>query len=58
MLVSMGLVSLLLAALEHRQSIRVLRAQYPDIPRSLAGVVAVLIAILGILAFIVMNFRQ
>jgi putative membrane protein len=57
-LVSMGLVSLLLAALEHRQSIRVLRAQYPDIPRSLAGVVAALIAILGILAFIVMIFRQ
>jgi len=57
-LVSIGLVSLLLAVLEHRQSMRMLRAQYPDMPRSLAGVVAALIASLGVLALLVMVLRQ
>ena len=58
LLVSLGLVSLLLAAVEHRLNMQGLRAQYPDMPRSLAGVVASLIALLGIVALIVMILRQ
>lgn len=58
LLVSLGLASLLLATVEHRLNMQGLRAQYPDIPRSLAGVVAALIAILGIVALIVMILRQ
>jgi putative membrane protein len=57
-LVSLGLVSLLLAAVEHRMNMQGLRAEYPDAPRSLAGVVATLVAVLGIGALIVMIFRQ
>lgn len=58
LLVSLGLASLLLAAVEHRLNMQGLRAEYPDAPRSLAGVVAALIAVLGIGALIVMIFRQ
>ena len=36
LLVGIGLVSLLVATLEHRQSLRALRAQYPEMPRSLS----------------------
>ena len=58
MLVSIGLVSLLLATLEHRQNIRALGAPYAGKQRSLAVLVAALISILGILALVVMIFRQ
>src|SRR6266705_2171281 len=46
-MISIGLLSLLMATLEHRHDLHALRVQYPDIPRSLAKVVAALIAILG-----------
>jgi uncharacterized membrane protein YidH (DUF202 family) len=45
MLVSIGIFSLLLATLEHRQSIRVLGAQYARKRRSLAVAIAALISI-------------
>jgi putative membrane protein len=57
-LVSIGLFSLLLATLEHRQNIRALGAQYAGKKRSLAVWVAALISILGILALLAMIFRQ
>jgi putative membrane protein len=59
LLVSLGLASLFLAAVEHRLNMQGLRRQAPDLPaRSLAGVVAGLIAVLGIGALIVMIFRE
>ena len=57
-MVMIGLASLLLATWEYRHNVRLLRAQYPGRPRSLALVVAALIAVLGILALIAMIFRQ
>ncbi len=57
-LVSIGLFSLILATLEHRQNIRTLGAQYAGKRRSLAVLVAALISILGILALVVIIFRQ
>ena len=58
LMICIGLFSLLMATLQHRQNLNVLRAQYRDIPRSLAKVVAALIAILGLLALIAVLFRQ
>lgn len=58
LLVIIGLASLLLATLEYRQNIQLMKMQYPDIPRSLAMLVAALIAVLGILALTAMIFRQ
>jgi putative membrane protein len=57
-LVSIGLFSLILATLEHRQNIRTLGARYAGKQRSLAVLVAALISMLGLLALVVIIFRQ
>ena len=57
-LVSIGLISLLLATLENRQNIRRLGAQHAGKQRSLSVLVAALIAILGFLALLAMIFRE
>ena len=58
MMVGAGLLALLLGTLEHWQNMRALREEYPGVPHSRAGVIAALILTLGVLAFIVMIFRQ
>lgn len=58
LMISIGLLSLLMATMQHRRDLHALRAQYPEIPPSLAKVVAALIAILGLLALIAVLFRQ
>ncbi len=57
-LVSIGLFSLVLATLENRQNLRALGA--PDLGkrRSLSGIVAALISVLGIAALVAMVLRQ
>jgi putative membrane protein len=57
MLVSIGLVSLLLATFEYRQNIRTLGAEYAG-KRSLSVLVAALISMLGFIALFLMIFRQ
>jgi putative membrane protein len=57
-LVSIGLLSLILATIEHRQNLRALGALYAGKQRSLAVLVAALISILGILALVAMILRQ
>jgi putative membrane protein len=57
-LVSIGLFSLILATLEHRQNLRALGAEYAGKQRSLAVLVAAMISVLGILALVAMIFRQ
>jgi len=56
-LVIIGLGSLVLATIEHRQNIRRLAEDYPGNPRSLAVIVAAAVAILGIVAFVAMVTR-
>ena len=58
LMVGIGLISLLMGALEYRQNMRLLRAQDPDLPRSRTGVMAGLIFTLGILAFILVFLRK
>lgn len=53
-LVGIGFVALAIATLEYRQSIRVLRAEYGQSPRSTAVFFAALIAALGLFALISM----
>jgi putative membrane protein len=57
-MVGIGLISLLLGTLEHRQNMRSLREQCSDIPRSRTAVVAALISTLGILALIAVILRK
>src|SRR5262249_29990127 len=55
--VATGLVALLLAMIEYRRDVRALSTQYPDIRWSpLPGGVALLVSVLGLLAFDRDNF--
>jgi putative membrane protein len=58
LMIVIGLVALLLADLQHRQAIRLIRKECPGLPYSLAGPVSVFIALLGILALLGALFRQ
>lgn len=55
-LVAIGFIALTFATIEYRQSIRVLREQYGQSPRSKSVILAALIAALGIFALITMIF--
>jgi len=57
-MILIGLVSLSIALFERRRDMKGMRKVYPDMPRSSAGVVAALIAGLGILALLLAIFRQ
>jgi putative membrane protein len=64
LMISVGLVTLLLATLENRSAIKALAAHYPakegypEIPRSRAMMLAALIAVLGLLALFSMLVRR
>jgi len=52
LMIGTGLIALLLSAIEHRASIRRLAAEFGTPPRpSVAGLVAALIALLGLVSF-------
>ena len=57
-LVTIGLLSLTLAAFQYRQHVRLLGAQATDNVRSVALVSATLISLLGIVALLAMIFRE
>ena len=57
-LILCGLVSLAVGTVQHVASMRQLRARDPEIPRSLAAVLAGMISLLGIVAFLAVLFRQ
>jgi putative membrane protein len=57
-LVSIGLISLMLATIEYRWNIRMPGGPDSHGQRSLAVIIATLIAVLGILALFLMIFRQ
>jgi putative membrane protein len=57
-MISIGLLVVLLATIQHVRIMHKLRAQYVDVPYSLAALVALLVSVLGILALIAVFFRQ
>ena len=59
-MIGIGLVSLVLGTYEHRRDTRQLQADYPATPRrsSYVRVLSGLVAVLGLLAFLTMVFRQ
>ena len=58
LMIGTGLVSLMLATVQHGRAMRVLRTECPDLPRSIAGTAGVLIILLGVLAFAAAAVRQ
>ena len=57
MMISIGLVMLVLATVQHRRDLQALRKQYGHVPRSLAAMMAGLIAVLGVVGFVAVLFR-
>jgi putative membrane protein len=57
-MIGIGLFSLLIATIQHRRGMQSMRAHFGHVPLSESAAVAVLIAILGILAFVAVLFRQ
>ena len=58
MMIGIGLFSLLLSTIQHRRDRAAMLALDPDVPRSMAGMLAGLIALLGIVAFVAVILRQ
>lgn len=56
-MIGIGLVALALSVAEHRRQVRQLEGESGAMPPSLAGVVATLISIMGLLAFVAVLFR-
>ena len=57
-MVIVGMLSLLMGTIEYRRNIQALKKLDPDIPRSLAGVLAGLIFLIGTLALMLVIYRQ
>jgi putative membrane protein len=51
-MIAIGLLSLILADRQERRALKALRERCPELPTPVAGIVAVLIALLGVLALI------
>jgi putative membrane protein len=58
LMIVIGLVALALASIQHGQALRVLRAQCPGLRASLSRVIAIMLALLGILALVVVWLRE
>jgi putative membrane protein len=56
-MIGTGIIALFLAALEHRRSMQILRDTYGPQPRSVAGVVAGIVSVMGLGAFAAALFR-
>jgi len=57
-LIGIGLLSLLLGAVEHGRDLKMLRRLYPGMPRSMTQVIAILIAALGLFALVAVVLRD
>jgi putative membrane protein len=51
-MITIGLVGLILASWQERRALKALRERCPELPRSISGVMAVLIMLVGVLALI------
>ena len=56
-MITIGLVGLILANWQERRAMKALRARCPELPQSISGVLAMLIALFGILALISVLLR-
>jgi putative membrane protein len=58
LMIATGIVTLLLATIDHRRNMQTLRAEYGYVPYSLSAVLAGFISILGVVGLVVVLFRQ
>jgi putative membrane protein len=57
-MISIGVIVLVVATVQHRRDMQDLRVRYGHVPYSLATILAALIACLGILGLVAVIFRQ
>jgi putative membrane protein len=57
-MIVVGLLMLVVATFQHRRDLKVLEERYGKGPRSLAGIIAILVGALGILALVGVWLRQ
>jgi len=58
LMIVIGIIALFLATVQHRRDMKDLRKHHPEVPYSLATVLAALISLLGIGALLAVIFRQ
>jgi putative membrane protein len=58
LMILLGLVALALAWIQHREATKALKAEVGAIPYSIAGIMAGLIAAMGLFALVIVAFRQ
>jgi putative membrane protein len=56
-LIVIGVVSLVMATIQHRRQLEILKVEYEKAPASTAGLVAGLISVMGLLAILAVIFR-
>ena len=56
-LIVIGLLSMLVGTIEHARDLRGLRRQYVDMPRSMSGLVAIVVGALGLCALLAVVLR-
>ena len=56
-LIVIGVVALVLATIQHRRQLQMLKVEYKNPPASTAGIVAGLISLMGLLAILAVIFR-
>ena len=57
LMIIIGIVALVLATYQHRRDMKALRKHYPEVPYSLATILAGLISLLGLVALLAIIFR-
>ena len=57
-MIAIGLVALALSTFEHRRSMQAMREEFGHIPTSTAAIVAALISLLGLVAFVAVAGRR
>lgn len=58
LLIAIGLLSLVLATIQSRREMKIMRKHYEHIPYSLANLVATMVGALGVLTFLAVILRQ
>ena len=58
LMISLGVVALVLATLQHRRDMKALRAVHPEIPYSLVTVLAGFMSLIGVVTLLAVIFRQ
>jgi len=58
LMIAMGLAFLTLASVQHRRAVKAMREKCPSLPTSQAGILAILLVVLGFLALVVAFLRQ